>query len=108
MVSKGVQNLEAATETCRGILEKLKPEANPEWKIILKSIIELGQDLKTKFFLKTNLAVPVTNGCLKSARELEKIVESGDLDLFPEVLNKLKSTFEKLLDGADMGGIVIT
>ena len=108
MISKGVQNLEATIETCRGILEKLKPDANSEWQVILKSIIELGQDLKTKFFLKTNLAVPVTNACLKSARELEEIVGSSDLDLFTEVLNKLKSNVEKLLDGADMGGIVIT
>lgn len=107
MIAKGVQNLESTIEACQGIFTALAPDAEAEWKDILQSIIDVGEDLKTKFFLKTNLAVPVTSACLKSARELEEIT-AGDLSRFPEVLTDLKANVEKLLDGADMGGIVIT
>ena len=108
MVAKGIQNLEAVIDICRVIMAKLKQDADSEWENILKSIIEVGQDLKTKFFLKTNLAVPITSTCLKNARELDEIADGDNLDPFLEALNRLKGNVEKLLDGADMGGIVIT
>ena len=108
MVPKGVQNLEAVMEVCRGILSRLETGTHPDWEVVLNSIIEIGQDLKTKFFLKTNIAVPITNACLKSSRALEEFVKSGNLEGVPETIDTLKSKVEKLLDGADMGGIVIT
>ncbi len=108
MVPKGVQNLEAALTSCRNIIDSLSPDADPEWNIILSSIVAIGQDLKTKFFLKTSLAIPATNACRKDALELEEIASHADLNRFPEVLGRLQSSAAKRLEGADMGGIVIT
>ncbi len=108
MVPKGVQNLEAALTACRNIIDSLSPDADPEWKDILSSIVAIGQDLKAKFFLKTNLAIPATSACRKNALELEQIASGADLSRLPEVLDRLKSSVKKLLEGADMGGIVIT
>ena len=64
--------------------------------------------MQNAFFLKTNMAIPATSACRKDAQELEEIAASGDSSRFPEVLERLKTSFRKLLDGADMGGIVIT
>ena len=108
MVPKGVQNLDAALAACSSILDGLKPDSDPEWKEILESIGTVGQNLKTKFFLKTNLAIPATSACRKNALELLEVASNGETGRFPEVLEKLKGSVEKLLEGADMGGIVIT
>ena len=108
MVPKGVQNLEAALDACASILDNLESGGDPQWREILASIVAIGQDLKTKFFLKTNLAIPATNACRKNAFELREIASNGEMSRFPEVLDNLKASVEKLLEGADMGGIVIT
>ena len=108
MIPKGVQNLEACLAACRNIIDSLSPDTDPEWREILSSIIAVGQDLKTKFFLKTNMAIPATNACRKRALELEEIAGGEEMSRFSEVLDNLKGSVEKLLEGADMGGIVIT
>ena len=108
MTPKGVQNLEAALAACRNILDGLGPDSDRDWKEILSSIVSVGQDLKNKFFLKTNLAIPASNACRKNALELEEIAAGGDESRFSEVLDKLKGSMETLLEGADMGGITIT
>jgi hypothetical protein len=65
-------------------------------------------NLKINFFLKTNLAIPVTNACLKDANELKNLVEKQDLSIFPEVLSRFQSDIEKLLKQAKMEGVIIT
>ena len=108
MIPKGVQNLEEALASCQDTLDSLGHDADPEWRQVLASIIAIGQDLKTKFFFKTNLAIPATNACRKHAHELKEIASGAEIDRFAEVLGTLKRSVEDLLDGADMGGIVIT
>jgi len=50
---------------------------------------------------KTKLDVPITNACRRETIELEEPAASGDLDRFPEVLERIKSNVEKLLKGAN-------
>ena len=58
--------------------------------------------------LKTNLAIPVTNACLKDANELKSLVEKQDLSAFPEALSRFQGNIEKLLKQAKMEGVIIT
>jgi len=60
------------------------------------------EDMKTKFFLKTNLAIPVPNTSRKDAIELESLVEKDDLSQFPEVLARLQGSMEKLLKQGEL------
>ena len=75
---------------------------------MLQSVIEIMEDMKTKFFLKTNLAIPVTNTPRKDAIELQSLVEKDDLSQFPEVLARLQGSMEKLLKQAKMERVIIT
>ncbi len=107
MVPKGIENANAVIEACKLTLAGLG-SANPEWKEVLQSIIEIMEDLKTKFFLKTNLAIPITNASRKDASELQSLVEKHNLSCFPEVLARLRDNMEKLLKQARMDGVIIT
>jgi hypothetical protein len=108
MVPKGIQNAGAVRRICEDVLDRLDPTADPRWKEILSDIAKALDQLESKFYLKTNLAVPVTNACRKSAEELADLTGSGGMDRFPEVLEQLKANVEKLLKGANMEGIIIT
>ena len=66
------------------------------------------EDLKTKFFLKTNLAIPITNALRKDAAELQSLMAKHDLSGFPEVMTRLRGDMEKLVKQAKMEGIIIT
>jgi len=66
------------------------------------------EDLKTKFFLKTNLAIPITNASRKDAIELQSLADKHDLSRFPEVLARFRDNMEKLLKQAKMDGVIIT
>lgn len=107
MIPKGIENANATIEACKLTLVGLD-SADPEWKEVLQSIIEIMEDLKTKFFLKTNLAIPITNTCLKDATELQSLVDKHNLSCFPEVLARFRGNMEKLLKQAKMDGLIIT
>jgi hypothetical protein len=107
MIPKGIENADAIIEFCRQSVAGLG-SAEPESKEVLQSIIHAMDELKTKFFLKTNLAIPITNACLKSAAELQSMVEKKDLSRFPEAIAELRGNTEKLLKQASMEGITIT
>jgi len=107
MIAKGIENVNAIIEICQLTLAGLE-SADPEWKEVLQSVVEIMEDLKTNFFLKTNLAIPITNACLKDATELQSLVEKHDLSCFPEVLARFRGNMEKLLKQAKMEGVIIT
>ncbi len=107
MIPKGIETTNAIIEACQLTLAGLD-SADPEGKEVLQSVIEIMEDLKTKFFLKTNLAIPITNACLKDVTELQSLVEKHDLSCFPEVLARLRGNMEKLLKEAKMDGVIIT
>jgi len=107
MIAKGIENANAIIEACQLTLAGLD-STDPEWKEVLQSVIEIIEDLKTKFFLKTNLAIPITNACRRDATELQSLVEKHDLSRFPEVLTRLRGNMEKLLKQAKMEGVIIT
>jgi hypothetical protein len=107
MIPKGIENADAIIEACKLTLAGLD-SAEPEWKEVLQSVISALEELKTKFFLKTNLAIPVTNASRKTVAELQSMVEKKDLSGFPEALAEFRSSIEKLLKQANMEGITIT
>ena len=107
MIPKGIENADAIIETCKLTLAGLG-STDPEWKEVLQSVIEIMEDMKTKFFLKTNLAIPITNASRKDATELQSLVENHDLSSFPEVLARFRGNMEKLLKQAKMDGVIIT
>ncbi len=107
MIPKGIETTNAIIEACQLTLAGLD-SADPEWKEVLQSVIEILEGLKTKFFLKTNLAIPITNACLKDATELKSLVEKNDLSGFPEALARFRGNMENLLKQADMEGLTIT
>ncbi len=107
MIAKGIENVNSIIEACQLTLASLE-SADPEWKEVLQSIIETMENLKTNFFLKTNLAIPITNASRKDAIELQSLVEKHDLSCFPEVLARFRGNMEKLLKQAKMDGLTIT
>jgi len=108
MIPKGTQNANAIIEACQKTLAELDAKTEPEWKETLSNISSAVEKLKTLFFLKTNLAIPVTNVCLKDAIELQSLVVKGDLSNFPDVLAQLRTSMENLLKHAKMEGITLT
>ena len=107
MIPKGVENADAIISACQATLAALTtPE--PEWKEVLESVVTALEELKTKFFLKTNLAIPISNVCRKDADELQGLAEKQDLSGFGEVLARFRDNIEKLLKQSNMEGIVIT
>jgi len=107
MITKGIENANEIIEACKLALAGLD-SADQEWREMLQSVIMIMEDLKTKFFLKTNLAVPITNACRKDAAELLSLVEKHDLPRFPEVLVRFRDNMEKLLKQAKMDGVILT
>ena len=107
MIPKGIENADAVIEACKLTLAGLD-SAEPEWKDVLQSVIEVIETLKTKFFLKTNLAIPITNTCRKDAAELQSLVEKQNLSSFPDVLTRFRGNMEKLLKQAKMDGVILT
>ncbi len=107
MIPKGIETTNAIIEACQLTLAGLD-SADSEGKEVLQSVIEIMEDLKTKFFLKTNLAIPITNACLKDATDLQSLVENHDLSRFPEALVRFRGNMENLLKQAKMDGLTIT
>jgi hypothetical protein len=107
MIPKGIENSDAIIEACKLSIAGLS-DADKENKEILQSAVDILGDMKSKFFLKTNLAIPPTNACKKDAVELQSVVENGDLSRFPELMTRFRSNMEKLLKHAKMDGVIIT
>ena len=108
MIPKGVQNADAIIEACNQSLADLGEKAKPEWKENLDNVINTMERLKTQFFIKTNLAIPVTKACLKDVSELQSLAAGGDLSGFPEVMARLQTDLKKLHRQAKMDGIALT
>ena len=107
MTPKGIENANAIIEACKLTMTGLD-STDPEWKEVLQSVIEILDKLKTMFFLKTNLAIPITNASRKDATELQSIVEKHNLSRFPDVLARFRGNMEKMLKQANMDGLIIT
>ncbi len=107
MIPKGIENADAIIAACQATLAALG-EPKPEWKEVLVSVVTALEELKTKFFLKTNLAIPISNTCRKDADELQGLAEKQDLSGFGEVLVRFRGNIDKLLKQSNMEGIVIT
>ncbi len=107
MIAKGIENADSIIEYCRLTIAGLDSQ-EPEGKEVLQSVIDILEDMKKKFFLKTNLAIPPTNACRKDIVELQSIVEGADLSRFAEVMDKFRGNLEKLLKNAKMDGVIIT
>ena len=107
MIPKGIDNAGTIIEACKLTIAGLDA-ADQENKELLQSAIDVLGDMKNKFFLKTNLAIPPTNACKKDAIELQSIVEGGDLSRFPELIARFRGNMEKLLKHAKMDGVIIT
>jgi len=108
MRPKGIENVEAIIAACQKTLEALGPAGNPEWKEWLASAVEVLEEMKTRFFLKTNPAIPVTNRCREDAEKLGSLAGSGDLESFPAALEQLQKEMEALLKRSAMDGVIIT
>ncbi len=114
MKPKGIENAEAIISACRqtiaalGSSSELSSSAETGWIEVLESVDKALEELKTKFFLKTNLAIPITNACRRDAKELEDLAGRGDLECFPEVLERFRTNATKLLKNAQMDGITLT
>ena len=107
MIAKGIENADAIIAACKTTISSLD-SINAESKEVLESIVDILENMKTKFFLKTNLAVPITNAVRKNAVELQSLAEKQDLSSFPNALSNLRSSMEKLLKEASMDGLIIT
>jgi hypothetical protein len=108
MKPKGIENAEIVISACRKTLTFLGCSAKTEWREVLESVAGAFEELKNKFYLKTNLASPITNACRRDAAELEDLAARGDLTHIPEVLDRFRGKVEKLLRSAKMEGIIIT
>ncbi len=107
MIAKGIENSDTILESCKFIIAGLDSQ-EAEGKEVLQSAIEILEDMKKKFFLKTNLAIPPTNACKKDVIEIQSIVDGGDLSTFPELIVRFRGNMEKLLKNAKMEGVIIT
>ena len=108
MPPKGVENVEAIIAACKATVEALDSEGQSEWKAWLNSAIEVLDEMKGKFFLKTNPSIPATNKCRKDAEELQAIAASGDFAGFPLVFERLQENMDTLLKRSSMDGVIIT
>jgi hypothetical protein len=108
MTPKGVQNAEAIIGACNKALTDLGEQAEPECKELLTGVVTTLETMKTRFFLKTNLAIPVTNACRKDAADLQTAADGGDLSGVADALARFRTSADKLFKQAKMDGIALT
>lgn len=107
MIPKGVENVENIVVVCNSILSALDAD-DAGTKEIVESVVAAMEGMKTNFFLKTNFAIPPTNACLRSAKELKEALDKKDKSAAADALAKLRTAVEKLLDQGKMEGVIIT
>ena len=108
MIARGVQNADAVIQSLNKALSDLGEKAKPEWQASMKSIIATFKDMKGKFFIKTNFAIPATNAVLKDATEVGTLAANGDLAKFPEALARLQTSVDNLVKRSKMDGVSLT
>ena len=108
MITRGVQNADAVIKSVNKALSDLGEKAKPEWQASLKNVIATFEDMKGKFFIKTNFAIPATNAVLKDATELGILAANGDLAKFPEALSRLQASVDNLVKRSKMDGVSLT
>ncbi len=108
MIARGVENADAIIQTLNKAVSDLGKKAKPEWLASMKNIVATLEDMKGKFFIKTNFAIPVTNAVLKDATELGAQAAKGDLAKFQEALGKLQSSVDGLVKRSKMDGVSLT
>jgi len=108
MQPKGLQNADAIIETCKTTLTNLGAKAKPEWKTTLESTIATIDDMKGKFFIKTNFAIPVTNALLKDAAAAQSLTATGDASKYPEAFARLQESLQNLINRGKMDGVSLT
>ncbi len=107
MSTKGEDNVNTIIEACQATLAALT-DPKPEWKVILDDTITALEKVKISFFLKTNLAVPITNTCRKDAEELRGLAEKQDTATFGDVITRFADNIKSLIDQSSMEGLIIT
>lgn len=108
MPPKGIANTDEIIAMCNETQTVLGEVIEADWKEVLTSVVEILEGMKSKFFLKTNPAVPITNAIKKAATALKDAATAGDIAAIPGALEQLKSSMEKLLKAGKMEGIIIT
>ena len=108
MPPKGIANTDEIIAMCNETQTVLGEAIEAEWKEILTSVAEILEGMKSKFFLKTNPAVPITNTIKRDATAVKDAAAAGDTQAMPDALEQLKSSMEKLLKAGKMEGIIIT
>ena len=107
MIPKGEENTDVIIEACRTTVAALA-DPKSEWKEALEGVIDALEKVKTSFFLKTNLAVPITNTCRKDAQELQALAEKQDTAAFDEVLARFQKNIAQFIEQSGMEGLIIT
>jgi hypothetical protein len=108
MIPKGIENVDAIIEAFNKTSASLSKKGNAEYKAWLKSAVEVLGQMRDKFFLKTNPAIPVTNKARKDAEELQAVAAGGDMSKFPAAFEVIKQDMDTLLKRASMDGVIIT
>jgi len=108
MKPKGVENVEAIIAAYQKTVEALESDNDKAARDWLSSAIGVLGQMKDKFFLKTNPAVPVTNRCRKDAEELQAAATGGDKAKFAQAWEQLKKDMDDLLKRSSMEGVIIT
>jgi len=108
MPPKGIMNTDEVIAMCNETQSVLGDAIKPEWTEVLTSVVEILEGMKSKFFLKTNPAVPITNAIKKAATALKDAAAAGDTGAIPGALDQLRTSMEKLLKAGKMEGIIIT
>lgn len=108
MIPKGLQNADAIIETCKKTLANLGAKAKPEWITTLESTVATMEDMKAKFFIKTNFAIPVTNALLKDAAATQSLTANGDVSKYAGAFSRLQESLQNLINRGKMDGVSLT
>ncbi len=107
MSTKGEENTDVIIESCQEVLATLV-DPKQEWEAALTTTVAALEKMKTLFFLKTNLAVPITNTCRKDTERLKELADKQDLAAFDEVFAGFQINIKKLLEQSNMKGLILT
>ena len=110
-VTKGIENLQQAVETCEQLTASLANATDAEAvkaKTVLEETLSSFHDVSDKFFMKTMMSVPPTKACRVEAAALAALVSEQKWDGLPGALEKLQKATKTLVTKAKMDGTTIT